>query len=639
MIKKELLGRWTIEKSEELYAIKSWGAGYFNISQSGEVIISPFGPRSDAQVSLMDIISGLKQRGLDMPVLLRFENILDAQISRINESFKKAMKECGYQGEYRGVYPIKVNQQQQVVEEVARFGQRYHHGLEVGSKAELIAALSILRDRDACLICNGYKDEEFIDLGLYAVKMGFKCFFVVEIPGEIELILQRSEKLKVKPNLGIRIKLSSKAGGHWTESGGDRSIFGLNTTQVIEAVDLLKSREMLDCLQLLHYHLGSQIPNIRDIRAAVVEATRIYAGLVKEGAPMGYLDLGGGLAVDYDGSNTNFTSSRNYSIDEYCVDIIEIVLSTMNEESVTHPTIITESGRATVAYYSVLVFNVLDVAKFEVVKIPETLPEGSHDLVKNLYYILSTISLKNIQECYHDALYYRDEVRELFKHGKISLRERSFAETVFWYIMNVIAHEKKKLKQFPPDLSEIELAIADIYYGNFSVFQSAPDSWAINQLFPIMPIHRLGEIPTRNAVIADITCDCDGKIDSFIDMHDVRHTLQLHEFAEDSEYYLGIFIVGAYQETLGDLHNLFGDTNVASVRINPDGQYDIVREIEGDSVADVLSYVEYNPRQMLVDFRELAEEAIREGKITVKERLEIMTAYDNGLRGYTYYEK
>jgi arginine decarboxylase len=639
MIKKELLGRWTVDKSEDLYAIKSWGAGYFNISQSGEVNISPFGPKSEAQVSLMDIISGLKQRGLDMPVLLRFENILDAQISRINESFRKAMKEWNYQGEYRGVYPVKVNQQQQVVEEVARFGQRYHHGLEVGSKAELIAALSILRDREACLICNGYKDEEFIDLGLYAVKMGFKCFFVVEIPGEIELILQRSEKLKIKPNLGIRIKLSSKAGGHWTESGGDRSIFGLNTTQVIEAVDLLKNKNMLDCLQLLHYHLGSQIPNIRDIRAAVVEATRIYAGLVKEGAPMGYLDLGGGLAVDYDGSNTNFTSSRNYSIDEYCVDIIEIVLSTMNEEKVPHPTIITESGRATVAYYSVLVFNVLDVAKFEVVKIPETPPEGSHDLVKNLYYILSTLTLKNIQECYNDALYYRDEVRELFKHGKISLRERSFAETIFWYIMNVIATEKKKLKQYPPDLSEIELAIADIYYGNFSVFQSVPDSWAINQLFPIMPIHRLGEIPTRNAVLADITCDCDGKIDSFIDMHDVRHTLQLHEFTEESEYYLGIFIVGAYQETLGDLHNLFGDTNVASVRINPDGQYDIVREIEGDSVADVLSYVEYNPRQMLVDFREMAEQAIREGKITVKERLEIMTAYDNGLRGYTYYEK
>ena len=427
MIKKELLGRWTIEKSEELYATKSWGAGYFNISQKGEVNISPFGPRSEVQVSLMDIISGLKQRGLDMPVLLRFENILDVQISRLNESFRKAMKDWNYQGDYRGVYPIKVNQQQQVVEEVARFGQRYHHGLEVGSKAELIAALSILRDREACLICNGYKDEEFIDLGLYAVKMGFNCFFVVEIPGEIELILQRSEKLKIKPNLGISIKLSSKAGGHWTDSGGDRSIFGLNTTQVIEAVDLLKSNNMLDCLKLLHYHLGSQIPNIRDIRSAVVESTRIYAGLVKEGAPMGYLDLGGGLAVDYDGSNTNFTSSRNYSIDEYCVDIIEIVLSTMNEEGIRHPTIITESGRATVAYYSVLVFNILDVAKFEVARIPENPPDDSHDLVKNLYYILKTITFKNIQECYNDALYYRDEVRELFKHGKISLRERSFA--------------------------------------------------------------------------------------------------------------------------------------------------------------------------------------------------------------------
>jgi len=639
MIKKELLGRWTVEKSEELYSIKSWGAGYFNISPRGEVTISPFGSKSEVQVSLMEIISGSRQRGLDMPLLVRFENILDAQISHINESFRKAMKELSYQGEYRGVYPIKVNQQQQVIEEVVRFGQRYHHGLEVGSKAELIAALSIMRDREACLICNGYKDEEFIDLGLYAVKMGFQCFFVVEIPGEIELILQRSEKLKVKPNIGIRIKLSSKAGGHWTDSGGDRSIFGLNTTQVIEAVDLLKQKNMMDCLKLLHYHLGSQIPNIRDIRSAVVEAARIYAGLVNEGAPMGYLDLGGGLAVDYDGSNTNFTSSRNYSIDEYCVDIIEIVQSTMNEGNIVHPTIITESGRATVAFYSVLVFDVLDVAKFEIAAIPDAPPEGSHDLIKNMYYILKTLNLKNIQECYNDALYYRDEVREHFKHGKISLRERSFAETIFWYIINIIASEKKKMIQFPPDLEEIESAIADIYYCNFSLFQSVPDSWAINQLFPIMPIHKLTEMPSRNAVLADITCDCDGKIDNFIDMHDVRHTLQLHEYSEECEYFLGIFLVGAYQETLGDLHNLFGDTNVVSIRINPDGQYDFVREIEGDTVSDVLSYVEFNPRQMLVDFREMAEQAIREGKITVNERLEIMKAYDNGLRGYTYYEK
>jgi arginine decarboxylase len=639
MIKKELLGRWTVEKSEELYGIKNWGAGYFDISSNGEVMINPFGKKSDVSISFMDILSGIKQRGFEMPVLLRFENLLDAQISHLNESFKKAITDNNYQGQYRGVYPIKVNQQQQVIEEVAKYGERYHHGLEVGSKAELIGALSIMKDKESCLICNGYKDEEFIDLGLYAVKMGFNCFFVVEIPGELELIMQRSEKLKIKPLIGMRIKLSSKAGGHWTESGGDRSIFGLNTTQLIEAVDLLKAKNMLDSLKLLHYHLGSQIPNIRDIRSAVVEGARIYAELVKEGAPMGYLDLGGGLAVDYDGSNTNFSNSRNYSIDEYCVDVIEIVQSTMNSENIPHPTIITESGRTIVAYYSILVFNVLDVAKFEIEEIPENPPENSHDLVKSLYYILNTMSLKNIQECYNDALYYRDEVRDLFKHGKISLRERSFAETVFWNIISIIAKEKKKMKQYPPDLSDIESAIADIYYCNFSVFQSAPDHWAINQLFPIIPLHRLTEMPSRNAVIADITCDCDGKIDSFIDLHDVQHVLPLHELQHDEDYYLGIFLVGAYQETLGDLHNLFGDTNVVSVRIYKNGDYDFVREIEGDTVADVLSYVEFNPKQMLLDFRELAEQAIREGKITANERREIMKAYDNGLRGYTYFEK
>ncbi|MCL1833141.1 MAG: biosynthetic arginine decarboxylase [Leptospirales bacterium] len=639
MIKKEILGRWTVEKSRELYGIKNWGAGYFDISSNGEVIINPFGKKSDVSVSFMDILSGIKQRGFEMPVLLRFENLLDAQISHINESFRKAIKDNEYQGQYRGVYPVKVNQQQQVIEEIAKYGERYHHGLEVGSKAELIGALSIMKDKDACLICNGYKDEEFIDLGLYAVKMGFQCFFVVEIPGEIELIIQRSETLKIKPLIGMRMKLSSKAGGHWTESGGDRSIFGLNTTQLIEAVDLLKTKNMLDSLKLLHYHLGSQIPNIQDIRSAVVESARIYVELVKEGAPMGYLDLGGGLAVDYDGSKTNFSNSRNYSIDEYCVDVVEIVQATMNEEGITHPTIITESGRATVAYYSILICNVLDVAKFEIEDMPEVLPQNSHDLIKDLYEIIATMNLKNIQECYNDALYYRDGIRDLFKHGKISLRERSFAERVFWNIISVIAKEKKKMKRYPPDLSDIESAIADIYYCNFSVFQSVPDHWAINQLFPIMPLHRLAEMPDRNAVIADITCDCDGKIDSFIDLHDVQHVLPLHELQHDEDYYLGIFLVGAYQETLGDLHNLFGDTNVVSVRIYQNGDYDFVREIEGDTVADVLSYVEFNPKQMLLDFRGLAEQAIREGRITVSERREIMKAYDNGLRGYTYFEK
>ncbi|HEX2947533.1 MAG TPA: biosynthetic arginine decarboxylase [Clostridia bacterium] len=638
MNKTELLGRWTKEKSEELYGIKNWGAGYFSISDKGEVLVNPY-KDSDSAISLMDIISGVRERGLDMPVLLRFENLLDSQISYLNNSFRKAMKDLHYKGEYRGVYPIKVNQQQQVVEEVTKFGQRYHHGLEVGSKAELIAALSLMKDKEACLVCNGYKDEEFIDLGLYAVKMGFKCFFVIEIPDELDLIIERSQIMGVKPNIGIRIKLSAKAGGHWTESGGDRSIFGLNVSQLITTVDKLRDSGMLGSLKLLHYHLGSQIPNIRDIRSAVLEAARVYSELVKEGAPMGYLDLGGGLAVDYDGSNTNYTNSRNYTVEEYCTDIVEAVMTTLDLDGVPHPIIVTESGRTTVAYYSVLLFNVLDVEKFEEYDIQEKIDESTPEQIRNLYDVSRNLSLRNIQECYNDALYYRDDIRDMFKHGKINLRQRSLSEKIFWNTINQIAKEKKKIKNPPPDLEDIESAIADIYYCNFSVFQSIPDSWAIDQLFPIMPVHRLLELPKRSAVIADITCDCDGKIDHFIDLHDVRTTLPVHEMKNGDDYYLGVFLVGAYQETLGDLHNLFGDTNVVSVRIDREGHYDLVKEIHGDSVADVLSYVEFDPKDMLVRFRETAEEAIHEGLISASERPEIMRAYDNGLRGYTYYER
>lgn len=638
MNKTEILGRWTKQNSEDLYGIKNWGSGYFSISDNGEVLVNPYKDNQFSAISLMDIISGVRDRGLDMPVLLRFENLLDSQISFLNNSFNEAIKKLNYRGEYRGVYPIKVNQQQQVVEEVTKFGQCYHHGLEVGSKAELVAALSLMKDKEACLICNGYKDEEFIDLGLYAVKMGFKCFFVIEIPSEIDLVMERSQALGIKPNIGIRYKISARVGGHWTESSGDRSIFGLNVSQMITAVDKLKDHNMLDCVKLLHYHLGSQIPNIRDIRSAVLEATRVYSELVKEGAPMGYLDLGGGLAVDYDGSNTNYTNSRNYSVEEYCTDIVEAIMSILDATNVPHPVIVTESGRMTVAYYSVLLFNVLDVEKFEEYGVPDQLAENTSEQIKNLLDVNKSITLKNIQECYNDALYYRDEIRDMFKHGRISLRERSLAEKIFWNTINQIAKEKKKIKHAPPDLEDIESAIADIYYCNFSVFQSIPDSWAIDQLFPVMPLHRLLELPKRNAIIADITCDCDGKIDRFIDLHDVRNSLPLHELDNGDDYYLGIFLVGAYQETLGDLHNLFGDTNVVSVRINADGKYDFVKEIQGDSVADVLSYVEFDPKDMLVRFRETAEEAIHQGLISPRERQEIMRAFDNGLRGYTYYE-
>lgn len=633
----ETLGRWTPEKSEELYGVKNWGSGYFSVSDEGEILVTP-GNGNKNSVSMMDIIETIKKRGMDMPVLLRFENILDAQISFLNKSFGKAISELKYKGNYCGVYPVKVNQQQQVLEEITKFGKRYNHGLEVGSKAELIAALSLMTNKEACLVCNGYKDEEFIDLGLNAIKLGFKCFFVIEIPGELATILDRAEKLKVKPNIGVRIKLATKAGGYWAESGGDRSIFGLNMSQVIGIVDTLRDRNMLDCLKLLHYHLGSQVPNIRDIRTAVREAARVYTELANEGAAMGYIDLGGGLAIDYDGSNTNFTSSRNYTTQEYCVDIVEAVKTAADDNGITHPTIITESGRALVAYYSVLITNVLHVSKFEVLEIPESIPENSPESTKDLFWVSENLSVKNIQECYNDALYYRDQTRQMFLHGNITLRERALSESIFWNIISRIARKKKELKFTPPELENLESAIADIYYCNFSIFQSVPDSWAIDQLFPIMPIHRLKEIPRRNAVIADITCDCDGKIDNFIDFRDVSKTLPLHELKENENYYIGIFLVGAYQETLGDLHNMFGDTNVISVRIKGDGGYDIVREIQGDSVETVLSYVEYDPVEMRTGFARTVEEAFSTKLINKKEKDEILDGYEAGLTGYTYYE-
>ena len=638
MLKKNSLERWTIEDSIDLYNIQNWSAGYFDISKKGDVVVTLKGQKKRSSISLMDIIRGIKDRGLDMPVLLRIQNILDSQIALLHESFNRAIEKTGYQGLFRGVYPIKVNQQQQVIEEVAQFGSRYHHGFEAGSKAELIAALSQMKDLEACLVLNGYKDEEFVDLGLYARKIGFKCFFVIESPGELPMILERAERLKIRPLIGLRAKLATKAGGHWTESGGDRSIFGLNTTQIVEVVDRLKEKEMLDCLQLLHYHLGSQIPNIRDIRAAALEACRMYAELVHEGAAMGYLDLGGGLAVDYDGSHTNYTHSRNYSIDEYCADIIEAIMSTMDEREIAHPTIITESGRALVAYYSVLLFNILDVSRFETLPLPRQLPQDAPEITQNLLEVLKVMTVKNLQECLNDALYYRDELRQLFKHGNISLRQRALGETIFWHIVKKISDRTRELKHVPPALVDIETALSDIYYANFSVFQSLPDAWAIGHLFPVLPVHRLQEEPTRQAILADITCDCDGKIDKFIDLHGERQALPLHELRDGEEYYLGAFLVGAYQETLGDLHNLFGDTNIVTIRIAENGDYELVREIEGDSVGDVLSYVEFDPKAMVVQFREQAEQAVRSGRITARERKKIMRAFEAGLRGYTYYE-
>jgi arginine decarboxylase len=630
---------WTIEDAVNTYGIRAWGAGYFDLSPKGEVIVrAGTGPDRPA-VSMMDLLSGMRARGIATPVLLRVSNLLDSQISKLNESFQKAIQSLSYKGKYQGVFPIKVNQQAQVIEEITRFGARFNHGLEAGSKAELIIALSMIQSPESLIVCNGYKDEEFINLGLHAIKLGYKCFFVIETPSEVDLILRQSAALKVRPALGIRLKLSTRASGHWQDSGGDASLFGLTTNQMIEVLDRLKCENMLDCLQLLHYHLGSQIPNIRDIRTGVRETARFYAEMIKEGAPMGYIDLGGGLAVDYDGSQTNFEHSKNYTLDEYCTDIIEVVMDILNEEGLPHPTIITESGRALLAYSSILMFDVLDVNRFEAGPLPDALPPDSPELLKNLWLARQSITRKNIQECYNDAVYYREGCREQFKHGNLTLRQRALADNLFIDIIRRVGDLIDREKLVLPELDDLKDMQYDTYYGNFSVFQSLPDSWAIDQIFPVMPLHRHHEKPDRRAIFADITCDSDGKIDKFVDLHDVGKTLPVHSLRENEEYFIGVFLVGAYQETLGDLHNLLGDTNVVSIHINEDGSFDFVREMEGDSIWEVLSYVEYEPKNLIARFRSNAERAVKEGRISVEERRTILSDFEASIKGYTYFER
>lgn len=630
---------WSVEQSADLYGVRHWGAGYFDVSDNGEATVTVDIDGNTVEVSIIDIVKGMQERGLEMPCVLRIENLLDYRIKQLNEAFASAIKQSNYQNHYRGVFPIKVNQQCHVIEEIADFGQNYHHGLEAGSKAELIIALSQLRDTESLIICNGYKDAEFIELGLYARQMGVRCFFVLETPTELPIIIERSQALGIEPLIGVRLRLSTTVDGHWQEDSGDRSIFGLSTSALLDVVDKLKSHNMLHCLQMLHSHLGSQIPNIRNVRTGVAEACRFYSGLVAEGAPMGYLDLGGGLAVDYEGSSSNSTHSMNYQLDEYCVNIVETVRDTLDEMEIAHPVLVSESGRATVAYSSMLLFNILDVRDHKPRKLPEQLPEDCPDVLKNLFEVLDTVTDQNFQECYNDALYYRDEVREMFHRGHATLRDRALAENINLAVLGQIAALLPTVSRVPSELENLPELLSDIYYGNFSLFQSLPDVWAIDQLLPIMPVHRLDEQPTRDAIIADITCDCDGKIDNFALPGGHSKTIPLHPMKDDEEYYLGVFLVGAYQETLGDLHNLFGDTNVVSVKVNADSSFDFQREFEGDSISDVLSYVEYSPNTVQEQLRKKAEAAVRDGKISVAMRKQMLKAFRDSLQGYTYFER
>lgn len=631
--------QWSTEDASVLYGVREWGGGYFDVSKRGEIEVCPTGGVHDPRLSLPRIVEGLKKRGISMPVLLRFPDLLDRQIGELNKGFQDAIAEYHFRGDYRGVYPVKVNQQEQVIDEVCEFGARFGHGLEAGSKAELIAALAYLKNPDDLLICNGYKDQRFIELGLYARRIGIDCVFVIETPIEIDLILQTSKRLGIRPKVGVRVRLSSCGSGHWKDSGGDRSVFGLNAAQLMDCVDRFREAGYLDCLQLLHYHLGSQIPDIRDVRTSLNEACRVYIGLVGEGAPMKMLDIGGGLAIDYEGASSRSGGSRNYSVREYCWDVVETVKNQMDSAGVEHPTIVSESGRATVAYYSVLLVDVLDVNRFEPDFDDSEVSEESHYLIRNALAVGKMLNEGNLQECYNDAFYYRDEIRQLFQAGALSLRERSVGEKIFWDNLTKIRRICASMDEPPEALQGLESFLADIYYGNFSLFQSLPDAWAIDQVFPVVPIERLNEEPDRRAVLSDITCDCDGKIDRFVESGRIRRTLAVHQPREGEDYLLGVFLVGAYQETLGDLHNLLGDTHVVSIRMGDGGEFEVEREIEGDSIADVLSYVEYDSKSVSARFRRSVERAVRTNDIDVDERRTIVKAFEDTLRGYTYFEK
>ncbi len=627
---------WTSRDSARIYGIDQWGRQHFSVAPTGDLLVHGSFPSGEVTIPVPEILQGARDRGHDLPLLIRVENFLDARITLLNETFREVIRDTGYQGAYNGVFPVKVNQQCSVIEEIVRFGARYGHGLEAGSKPELLLCLASLRD-NGLLICNGYKDQEFIDLGLWANKLGHRCFFVIESPNELPLIIARSRALGIKPLIGLRIKVSATVGGLWTETSGDRSSFGLSTAQLINTVDTLRREGMLDCLQLLHCHLGSQIPDIEEIRSGVREASRFYADLAAEGVPLNYIDLGGGLAVDYIGNQSRHSHSRNYDLQGYCRCLVQTIRETLDASGIDHPTIVTESGRATVAHTTMLLFNILDVMRYEPLSLPEREPRNCHPLIARQYHLYAQAEHLDLAPGYLEALQNRDRIRDLFRGGQISLRDRSVAENLFLAIAGVITRRKRDLPEPPLSLAGLDGMLADIYYGNFSVFQSLPDSWAIDQVFPVAPIHRLNERPDRVATISDLTCDCDGNLDHFILSEGESQTLPLHSLREGEDYVLGVFLMGAYQETLGDLHNLFGDTNVISIRINDDGGYDVMKEQSGDTISEVLGMLEYNPAFFYENFRDKVEQAVRSKKIDVSERQQILKQFSTQLNNQTYF--
>ena len=633
---REPADRWTTTEASELYDVASWGKGYFSVGKNGNLWVHP-DKDSSRGIDLKELCDNLEKRGISLPILIRFGEILKQRLGEMHQAFANAIAEHNYKGSYSCVFPIKVNQQRQVVEEVFEYGRPYKFGLEAGSKPELLAVLAVA-DNQTPIICNGFKDDEYIQMVMMARKIGRNIIPVVEKYTELDLILKHAQQVGVRPVIGIRVKLASRGSGRWKSSGGYRSKFGLTLVEALRALEQLKAVHMEDCLQLLHFHLGSQITNIRQIKGAVTEASRVFVELHRMGAGLQYMDVGGGLGIDYDGSQTDFESSVNYTLQEYANDVVYHIQNICDEADVPHPTIISESGRAISAYHSVLVFNVLGVSGFGDGEALPEMPEDVEQPLIDLQETLKGLSNKNLLESYHDTQQALDSALNLFSLGYLPLQQRSWAETMYWAIMRRIQQLAKSFDPVPEELEGLDSLLSDTYFCNFSLFQSMPDSWAVKQLFPIMPIHRLDEEPARHAVLGDISCDSDGKVDQFIDRRDVKKTLPLHSF-NGEPYLLGTFLVGAYQEILGDLHNLFGDTNAVHVLLDQNNQVVLDAVIQGDTVREVLDYVQFKSSTLVEQFRRAVEAAVREGRIGYEESGALVKFYEEGLNGYTYLEQ
>lgn len=628
--------RWRIEDSAELYNITGWGLKYFSINDNGHVQVTP--REGCASVDLKELMDELQIRDITAPVLLRFPDILDNRIEKISRCFKQAAEEYKYGAQNFIIYPIKVNQMRQVVDEIVSHGKKFNIGLEAGSKPELHAVLATNIDEHNLIICNGYKDENYVELALLAQKMGRRIFLVVEKLNELHLIARLAKRIGVRPNIGIRIKLSSSGSGKWEESGGDHSKFGLNSSELLEAVDALVKYKMEDCLKLIHFHIGSQITKIRRIKNALREATQFYVQLTKMGFSIDFIDIGGGLGVDYDGTRSSASeNSMNYSIQEYANDAISAIVDACEKNGLKQPNVITESGRSLSAHHSILIIETLETTQLPVWNDNEEVSDSDHELARELYQIWDRLGQQSLLESWHDALQIREEALDRFSLGMLDLHTRAQIEKLFWSVAREVNDIAKTMKHVPEEL-RISKMLPDKYFCNFSLFQSLPDSWAIDQMFPIMPISRLDEKPTRTATIQDVTCDSDGKINCFISSHGFSNALPIHPIKNGESYYLGVFLVGAYQEILGDMHNLFGDTNTVHVSVHKDG-YEIEQIIDGETVAEVLDYVQYNPKKLVRNVETWVTRSMKSGKITPEEGREFLSNYRSGLYGYTYLEK